>query len=209
MKITRIGLGICVAFALGACTNDVTLSGQPTIPSNFIQIAQTGRDLAINLFTPWNDHLAINKGNLNASGGVISNDIGTFMQTTAGRSAAITTQAQTLLVPNVLIADLSQSGNASYLGVETAGKLNKNGTVCGTSAAGASPCTGGLFGGRDTVDDVGASMLGIAFGPLIPQLFPTIPDDGKEQTSMPNLANDNVAGPTTINPVYPYFPAPH
>src|SRR5579872_4014038 len=68
--------------------------------------------------------------------GQLANDIQTFMTGTAGRSQAITNVVKSVLVPDVMVADLSQPGPAAYLGVETGG------------------ATGGKYGGRKLTDDV-------------------------------------------------------
>jgi hypothetical protein len=212
MNRFRLAAGVACAALLAACTNDVTLTNaQPGLPQSFLQIEVEGRNLAINLFTPWSDHVSINKADIGPGGKIISTDIATFMTSTAGRSSAITLQVQSMLTPSILVADFSQTSNASYLGIETAGKLNLNGTVC-TGSVGVPPCTGGLFGGRGLTDDLGSDMLGLAFGSLVPQLYPTIPDDGKEQNGTngtANLANDNVPAPTSPGVAFPYLAPPH
>lgn len=100
----------------------------------------------------------------------LANDIQHFMTHTAGRSTAITNVVTTVLVPDVMKADLSQSGPAAYLGVETGG------------------ATGGKFGGRKLTDDVVDISLGVIFGNTIPTLG-LAPDDGAE---IPGLTTDNV-----------------
>jgi Domain of unknown function (DUF4331) len=99
----------------------------------------------------------------------LANDINTFMTGTAGRSAAITNVVQSVLVPDVMKADLSQS-TAAYLGVETGG------------------ATGGKFGGRALTDDVVDTSLGVIFGNTVPALG-LAPDDNKE---IAGLETDNV-----------------
>jgi hypothetical protein len=98
--------------------------------------------------------------------GQLANDIQTFMTHTAGRSQAITDQVKAVLVPDVLIADLTNTADqAEYLGVEIKHK----------------------FGGRKLSDDVVDTSLGVIFGNTIPSLG--VADDGKEIAA---LTSDNV-----------------
>jgi hypothetical protein len=227
MKLSRL-LGVAAIAVLAACTNDPALkSNNLGVPSNFYQLELNGKSFVINLFTPWADHPIINQSPP-VNGGTLGTDIGTFMTATAGRSTAIATQTTNLLLSSnvanggVLVADLSQTGNASFLGVETGGKLNWDGTVCATppctpvynSATGVYTGGGNVFGGRAPQEDLGAQLLGIAYGPTIPEIFTSIPDDGKEQTGAngtPILSNDNVPfgqGPG-IESSFPYLQVPH
>ena len=100
----------------------------------------------------------------------IRKDILSFMKFPAGRSDAISNVVAAVLVPDVMIADLSQPGPAAYLGVETGG------------------ATGGKFGGRKLTDDVVDISLGVIFGNTVPALG-LAPDDGKE---LPQFTTDNV-----------------
>ena len=101
----------------------------------------------------------------------LANDIQSFMVGTAGRSQPITDVVKSVLVPDVMLVDLSQSPpKAAYLGVETGG------------------ATGNKFGGRALTDDVVDISLGIVFGNTVPALG-LAPDDGKE---IPSLTSDNV-----------------
>lgn len=117
----------------------------------------------------------------------LANDIQSFMTGTAGRSQAITDVVKAVLVPDVMVADLSKSGAAAYLGVETGG------------------VTGGLFGGRKPTDDVVDLSLGVIFGNTIPALG-LAPDDGKE---IATLTSDNVGpGGKRFTNAFPYLGAP-
>ena len=118
----------------------------------------------------------------------LKNDILRFMAFPAGRSAAISNALASVLVPDVMVADLSVMGvNASYLGVETGG------------------FTGGLFGGRALTDDVVDIDLQAVFGPVIPALG-LAPDDGAE---LPQFETDNVGPHTDFLNVFPYLGKPH
>lgn len=117
----------------------------------------------------------------------LKSDILSFFNFPAGRSAAISNTAASVLVPDVLTADLSQSGKASYLGVETGGY------------------TGGRFGGRALSDDVIDIDLQTIFGSVIPALG-LAPDDGKE---LPQFTTDNVGPHTDYSNMFPYLATPH
>ena len=117
----------------------------------------------------------------------LKNDILTFMNFPAGRSAALSNALASMLVPDVLTANLSDMSKASYLGVETGG------------------FTGGKFGGRALQDDVVDIDLMAIFGPTIPALG-LAPDDGAEK---PQFETDNVGPHTDYLNVFPYLGNPH
>ena len=133
-----------------------------------------------------------------------------------GVSAATSAYLQALLVPNVLIADLSQNvSTASYLGWESGGQINPSpntGTACSV--------TPNKFGGRGLSDDVVDVTFGLVFGNTASRLAATpnvsapVPaDDGNELNGSggtPNLTTDNVncsAAPTTPAQ-FPYLANP-
>lgn len=139
---------------------------------------------------PFADHDATNRSSPYADP-TLKNDILTFMEGTAGRSAAISTAVQGVLYPNELAVDLSQPPPAAYLGVETGG------------------ATGGKFGGRSLTDDAISIDLGAIFGNVIPTVVPSIPDDGKENNC---LITDNVKsgqGGKQTQSSFPYVTTPH
>jgi len=116
-------------------------------------------------------------------------DIQSFMKSPAGRSDDVANFVTSVLVPDVMIADLSKRGEAAYLGFETGGK---------TSA------TGSTFGGRKLQDDVVDMSLGIIFGKTLATLNPAL-DDGKET---PSLTSDNVGPSKMYLNSFPYLPDP-
>ncbi len=136
-----------------------------------------------------NQHLINDTINPTQDAAELSPDIKGFMKFPAGRSDAITNVVNAVLVPDVMVADLSKTGEAAYLGNETGGK---------TSA------TGSTFGGRKLKDDVVDISLGIIFGNTIPSLG-LAPDDGKE---IPSLTKDNVGPSKTYLNVFPYLSVP-
>ncbi|MGH7708358.1 MAG: DUF4331 family protein [Vulcanimicrobiaceae bacterium] len=187
--------------SLAACSNDRLLNGAPS--AVFQQVDRVGRPAIVEIYSPFANHDKFARSLPSGDTATIGADIGTFVTGTAGRSSATVTYVQGLLTPDVLIADFSQSVPASYLGVETQGKLNGNGTV----AAG-----GGLFGGRALTDDVITADLGLAFGSTA-ALLGGAPDDGNEldgRAGRPNLATDHVAASATAYlPTFPYLADPH
>ncbi len=121
-------------------------------------------------------------------------DIDSFLTFPAGRSQAIRAVIESVLVPDVMIADLSQFDQASYLGYEVTQALSG-----GTKSS---------FGGRALTDDVVDISLGIIFGNTIPALG-LAPDDGAE---LPSFTTDNVGyDPATKKTLksFPYVGTPH
>ena len=134
------------------------------------------------------DHESINKMTPVEDSGRLKSEIESFLTFPAGRSTAIKNVIESVLVPDVLKADMSQSGPAAYLGVETGG------------------ATGGTFGGRKLIDDVVDISLGIIFGNTVPALG-LAPDDGKE---LPSFTSDNVGPQGNITGAlpFPFLPPP-
>ncbi len=143
-------------------------------------------------------HHVNNTDNPTDDAGQLKRDIESFLTFPAGRSTAIKNAIEAVLVPDVMIADLSQRGvSAAYLGVETKG------------------LSGSKFGGRALTDDVIDVDLGVVFGNLIPALSAldhtlfggVIPDDGNE---LPTFATDNVgSGDKHFLNTFPYIGDPH
>ncbi len=132
-------------------------------------------------------HEANNLVNPTDDSGAIKTDILRFMNFPAGRSPAIANVLAAVLVPDVMVADLSNmTDKASYLGVETGG------------------VTGGKFGGRALTDDIIDIDLGAIFGGIIPALK-LAPDDGKE---LPQFATDNIGPHHDYMNVFPYLGNP-
>jgi hypothetical protein len=122
-----------------------------------------------------NRHMVNDTDNPTDDSSQLANDIQMFMTHTAGRSAAITTAVKSVLVPDVMVADLSQNvATAAYLGVETGG------------------ATGSKFGGRALSNDVVDTSLGVIFGSTVVALG-LAPEDNAE---IPALTTDNVTATT-------------
>ena len=163
--------GVLGLAALAGCGSDNNSNG----PKVYSQIDRLARPVVNEvLATVANNRHAINDFAVPAQDGqpgFLTDDIQSFLTGTAGRSQATTDVVKAVLVPDVMVADLSQSGPAAYLGVETGG------------------VTGGKFGGRKLTDDVVDTSLGVIFGNTVSALG-LAPDDGKE---IPTLTTDNVS----------------
>ena len=141
-------------------------------------------------------HEINNKDNPGDDAGQLKTDILGFMNFPAGRSAAIANVLASVLIPDVMKADLSQPGAAAYLGYETGG---------------ATSSTHSTFGGRALTDDVVDIDLMAVFGSVIPSLG-LAPDDGKEldgRNGTPVFTTD-FTGPTDAYlQTFPYLGNPH
>jgi len=199
INVTAIATGLLGAVLLAGCggsnhngnggANGV--AGQGAAPHVFVQIDRLSRPAINEVFATVANNRHAQNHTLDSptdDPGQLANDIQSFMTGTAGRSPAITNVVVSVIVPDVMKADLSQpTTKAAYLGVETGG------------------FTGSKFGGRALTDDVIDIDLGIIFGKTIPALG-LAPDDGKE---IPTLASDNVGYDKhcTLN-AFPYVGAP-
>lgn len=150
---------------------------RPVVNEVFATVAN-GRHKANNEISPSQD----------AGASSLEGDINSFMKGTAGRSDAVTAVVKSVLVPDVMIADLDQAATTgAYLGVETGG------------------ATGNRFGGRALLDDVADTSLGVVFGNTVSALG-LAADDGK---AIPALTTDNVGpGGKHFTTTFPYLGAP-
>ena len=184
-------LGISLLVGCGGSSNNSTTK------KVYTQFDRLARPAVNEVFaTVANSRHAVNDGdNPTDDKNQLANDIQSFMTVTAGRSQATTDVVKAVLVPDVLVADLSQTGSAAYLGVETKG------------------ATGSTFGGRKLTDDVVDIDLGVIFGNTISKLG-LAAEDGKE---IPTLTTDNVSFTTApkhyqdgvvSTAAFPYLGAP-
>ncbi len=145
------------------------------------------------------DHEKKNKQNPREDiGGTLEREVEDFLVFPAERSEAIRNVIRSVLIPDVMIVDLSQTGEAAFLGFETGGATSD---------------TRSRFGGRKLIDDVVDIDLMVIFGDTIPKLG-LAPDDMKEK---PPFIRDNV-GPQSniIDPAtnlprplpFPFLPPP-
>jgi uncharacterized protein DUF4331 len=198
MRKTFISFAAVYAVVLGTSScgggNDHFLPATMPAPAQYQQIERLARPAIKELFQQFANHDGTNKTppwQTPLSGQTLFQEIGSFTTTVGGRSAANAATLQAILIPDEIAADLSQSGNAAYLGVETGG------------------ATGGKFGGRALTDDVIDISLGAVFGNTLSALK-LIPDDGKET---PCLTTDNVPAQAAKDNItattFPYVGAPH
>ncbi len=172
------------ALAMAGCGGGGGSNGR----QSYVQKERLARPVVNEVFATVanNQHLINDTINPTDDAAQLSPDITGFMKGTAGRSDATTNVVNAVLVPDVMVADLSKRTPAAYLGVETNG------------------ATGGTFGGRKLQDDVVDISLGIVFGNTVSALG-LAPDDGKEIAA---LTTDNVGATKTYLSTFPYLPAP-
>lgn len=173
-KSNVIGLWATTNVKSGISYNQMDRLANPVVNEVFATVAN-GRHKTNDLATPDNDVMNL------------KNDINDFMVNVAGRSQATANVVTSVLIPDTMKADLSQSGNAAYLGYETNG------------------ATGGKFGGRALTDDVVDISLGIVFGNTVSALG-LAADDGHEINT---LTSDNVgSGGKHFTSTFPYLGTP-
>jgi hypothetical protein len=120
-----------------------------------------------------------------------TNSIPTFNSLVSKRSAATAATLSAILIPDELVADLSQTGvPAAYLGVETGG------------------ATGSKFGGRGLTDNVVDISLGAIFGNTLSALK-LVPDDGHENGCLISQHVTSGQGGRQTQASFPYLANPH
>jgi hypothetical protein len=193
-------ISFVAVYAVVLCTSSCN-GGSTSVPNantgtqaQYQQIERLARPAVKELFQQFANHDGTNKTapwQLPLSGQTLYQEIGSFTTSVAGRDAAHAATLQAILIPDEIAADLSKSGSAAYLGVETGG------------------ATGGTFGGRGLPDDVIDISLGAVFGNTLSALG-LIPDDAKES---PCLTTDNVpqknAQDNVTPAVFPYVGVPN
>jgi hypothetical protein len=184
---------LCTSSCNGGSTNVPNLN-TGTAAVQYKQIERLARPAVKELFQQFANHDGTNKTSpwqTPLSSQTLYTEIGSFTTSVAGRDAAHASTLQAILIPDEIAADLSQTGSAAYLGVETGG------------------ATGGKFGGRGLADDVIDISLGAVFGNTLTALG-LAPDDGKQS---PCLTTDNVPNQNAKDNVtpatFPYVGAPH
>lgn len=160
--------------------------------TTYQQIERLSRPAVKEATELFNDHDITNRSNpySKATDAQLDAEILSFIGPggVANRSTQITQTIESILIPDEMTADLSQTGVlGAYLGVETGG------------------ATGSKFGGRKLSDDVIDIDLGAIFGPTIPAVVPSVPDDGHEAWC---LTTDNVAYPGLNGTTFPFLDAP-
>jgi hypothetical protein len=197
MRTTLISFAAVYAVVLGtsSCGGGNATPPKVVAPAQYQQIERLARPAVKELFQQFANHDGTNKippWQTPLASQTLYQEIGSFTTSVAGRSAATASTLQAVLIPDEIAADLSQPGNAAYLGVETGG------------------ATGGKFGGRGLTDDVIDISLGAVFGNTLSTGLGLIPDDGKES---PCLTTDNVPSQAAKDNItaatFPYVGAPH
>ena len=126
-KIAAPALLLITGITLAGCTGSGNSNNNtPAQLVTYTQVDRLGRPAINEVFaTVANDRHAVNDLDSPTNDvNELANDIQTFMTGTAGRSQAITDVVKAVLVPDLIKADLSQTGvNAAYLGVETGGQM--------------------------------------------------------------------------------------
>ena len=129
----------------------------------------------------------------------------------AGRSPAIASALQHVLVPDELEVDLSAKGPATYLAIESKGKSGLPvGIVrivpnAGLKGLKKSLRNGArLFGGRDLNSPVIDLSLGAIYGSILPKIG--LAADDHQETAC--LTSDNVKPTVKTLDGFPYLPAP-
>jgi hypothetical protein len=166
----------------------------PTSTQKYVQIELLSRPAVKEVFERFVDHQTTNAAEP-YNDPTLQNAIFTFTSLFRGNSGSSNYAAalQTILYPDEYTVDLSQTGKAAYLGVETGGATSSSGSK---------------FGGRDIADDVIDISLGALFGNTLNKLGVVATDDGKENGC---LTSQHVSiDPTQANTgSFPYLSPPH
>ena len=194
MNLSKMLIAYSVVGTLGVLSLVGCSSGSGGTQT-YTQMDRLARPVVNEVFaTVANNRHAINdQDNPTDDSGQLANDIQSFMTgagSVAGRSQATTDVVKAVLVPDVMVVDLSKTGDAAYLGSETGG---------------ATSATASKFGGRALTDDVVDISLGVVFGTTVSDLG-LAAADGKQT---PSLTTDNVGpGGKHFTTTFPYLGAP-
>lgn len=190
LHILAIG---ALGFGLTACGGGAVATTPIAVPATqYQQIELLSRPAVKELFEKFVDHQTSNAVEPYADP-TLQGQIQSLTDALRPPNAALGTDygkaLASILYPNEMTADLSQTGVASYLGVETGG------------------ATGGKFGGRAITDDVIDISLGAVFGNTLGALH-VQPEDNQENNC---LTKDNVAMNASQAPTgaFPYLHGPH
>lgn len=176
---------LIVGLASAGCDSSPNDMNEETV---FVQQDRLARPAVNEVLATWADdrHEINNSNQPTQDAGDLQTDVVQFMTNAAGRSQAHADVLASILVPDVMVADLSKDGPAAYLGVETGG------------------ATGSLFGGRKPADDVVDISLGAIFGTTLSDLDLVEPDDNE----IPSLTSDNVGVKYSTSDAFPYLRPP-
>jgi hypothetical protein len=197
IRILAIG---ALGFGLAACggasaVNTTPVQNVGTNGTQYKQIELLSRPAVKELFEKFVDHQTTNAAEPYADT-TLQGEIQSFTDALRPPSATLGSDyghaLASVLYPNWITADISQTGAAAYLGNETGG---------------ATSATHSTFGGRAVTDDVIDISLGAVFGHTLATLH-VQPEDNEENNC---LSVDNVTQATTQVPTgtFPYLAVPH
>ena len=196
MAIGALGFGLAACGGgNGVNTTPIAGTGTSTSTTQYKQIELLSRPAVKELFEKFVDHQTTNASEPYADP-TLQGEIQTLTDALRPPKPSVGSDygkaLAGVLYPNEMIADLSQTGGAAYLGNETGG---------------ATSATHSKFGGRAVTDDVIDISLGAVFGSTLPALG-LQPEDNQENTC---LTTDNVAINATQMPsgAFPYLHGPH
>jgi hypothetical protein len=200
VRITFLAVSVLLLAATGCGGNSMTTpsvgtkSDRQKETAQYQQIERLARPAikeATQMFSEHNDTNRVSPVQQPLSSQSLFHSIGNFVTQVAGRRADYATTLQSVLIPDEMAADLSQTTTkAAYLGVETKG------------------ATGSTYGGRALTDDVITIDLGAIFGTTLSDLRLVSPD-GKQS---PCLATDNVpvdSGAKHFTTTFPFVGQPN
>jgi hypothetical protein len=171
--VSFVGTALLFAGIAGCSSNNgAVATNTPTNPglqstTQYTQIERLARPAVKELFENFQNHDTSNRTSP-FNDPTLSSSITSF--TSNFRAAQYGTTLATVLIPDVIKYDTSQSGNAAYLGVETGG------------------ATGSKVGGRDLTSPVIDISLGAVFGTTLSTLG-LVTADGKD---IPCLTTQNM-----------------
>jgi hypothetical protein len=169
------------------------LTGHGTIAQTYVQVERLGRPAVKEATENYAQHDTTNRVTI-TNDDVLRQSIYRFVTQVAHRAPGVATSIVNVLIPDAIEADLSKSGPARYLAVETSGKSGYPvGLIRAVPVSGIEGIKKALsdpdrrFGGRDLDSPVIDLSLGAIFGSIIPKVG-LAHDDGKET---PCLTSDN------------------
>ena len=197
LAIGALGLGLA---ACGGNNNNGAVSTPATstpvtLGTKFVQIELLARPAVKELFEKFVDHQTTNAVEPYADT-TLQGEIQTFTDALRPPNASVGSDygkaLASVLYPNWITADVSQSGGAAYLGNETGG---------------ATSATKSTFGGRAVTDDVIAISLGAVFGATLPAI--KVQPEDKEENNCLSADNTPQRVSQTPGTTFPYLAGPH
>ncbi len=197
-NIGKLAAAGALAALLAGCNNGSGTSipsphnSSSPAPQSYVQIELLSRPVVKEVFEKFVDH-QITNGVEPYNDPTLQGEIQTFTDTFRPPNAKVGSDygkaLASILYPNEYAVDLSQGGNAAYLGVETGG------------------ATGGKFGGRGLTDDVVDISLGALFGNTLAALG-VQPEDNEENGCLDTDNTKQLASQKGTSH-FPYLSGPH